>query len=149
MIFQLDRLSIDGFTTDPLVTLVSQRILPGKSKSWIVPGTTNQMGLPGHQVENMNYGLLWPGENRSQPAGVMYECSIFGLQKLDLFIENGYKICAIYSGSITWTPSDNNQNWLEDRELLFYRGGGCISAARRAANQQIELLQSKIDFPLR
>ena len=61
--------------TDPerLVTLVSQRISPGESKSWVVTGRTYQMGTADHQVENVNYSLLWSGENRSQSADVEYE----------------------------------------------------------------------------
>jgi hypothetical protein len=63
----------DGFTTDRLVTLVSRRISSGESKSWVVTGRTYQMGTADHQVENVNYSLLWSGENRSQSADVEYE----------------------------------------------------------------------------
>ena len=60
----------DGFTTDRLVTLVSQRIPPGESKSWVVTGGTSQMGPPDQTVEKVTYTFLWPGENPSKSARV-------------------------------------------------------------------------------
>ncbi|MDR5657606.1 hypothetical protein RH831_10500 [Halodesulfurarchaeum sp. HSR-GB] len=63
----------DGVTTDRLVTLVSQRIPPGESRSWAVRGRTYQMGSAANPVEQVNYTLLWPGEDRSKSARVRYE----------------------------------------------------------------------------
>lgn len=62
----------DGSTTDRLVTLVSERILPGESESWIVTGRTSQMGSEEYPQEEVTYTLLWPGENRSRSPAVIY-----------------------------------------------------------------------------
>ncbi len=62
-----------GFSTNRVVTLVSQRIPPGESESWVVAGGTYQMGTADNPVETVNYTLLWPGENRSKSARVVYD----------------------------------------------------------------------------